>query len=170
MDLGVRFDVADKHVAKQFRKAMAFWSNVLDVSFHDETGTGCAIAIVDAAPGLLEEKGDVARSQFPLDEGFQGWIAIDPHVREYMNGDDIYSVAAHELGHLFGLRHNPSAYSLMYFLDCDGTTRLDSQDLRALAASHALKPVPVSKHTLQPEVNAASLNQQFILNGLRGRK
>jgi hypothetical protein len=61
-----------------------------------------------------------------------------------------YTIAVHELGHLLGLPHNPSAKSVMYYLNLDGLILLDTVDLAELCARHKLrvdpgKPVPVSQ-------------------------
>jgi predicted Zn-dependent protease len=139
MDLGVRFDTANPEIAAAFKKALAFWSSVLDMSFYEEPSAVCALAVVDATPQLLRETNNVARAQFTDLANFQAWIAFDPHASEYMSPEEMYATAVHELGHLFGLRHNPRASSIMYYLDCDGTSLLDELDLRALSSRHTIR-------------------------------
>jgi predicted Zn-dependent protease len=139
MDLGVRFDTANADIAAAFRRALGFWSNVLDVSFYEDASPACALALVDGTPEVLRQAHNVARAQFADLANFQGWIAFDPHASEYMSPDEMYATAVHELGHLFGLRHNPRASSIMYYLDCDGSSTLDQFDLQALALHHALR-------------------------------
>jgi predicted Zn-dependent protease len=62
----------------------------------------------------------------------------------------MYLTAVHEIGHMLGLKHNPSARSVMYYLDLDGSEVLDTRDLAALASHHKLRlsslaePVAVS--------------------------
>lgn len=139
MELGVRVDTANPEIAAAFWKALDFWSSVLDMSFHSEPSSACALALVDGTPEVLHTVHNVARAQFSDLANFQGWIAFDPHASEYMSEDEMYATAVHELGHLFGLRHNPHATSIMYYLDCDGTSSLDEFDLEALSAHHALR-------------------------------
>jgi len=139
MQLGVRFDTSSAEIAAAFRRALGFWSNVLDAEFYEETSSACALAVVDGTPDVLRKAHNVARAQFVDLANFQGWIAFDPHASEYMTADEMYATAVHELGHLFGLRHNPRASSIMYYLDCDGTSTLDQADLQALALRHAVR-------------------------------
>jgi hypothetical protein len=142
MNIGVRIGVRDKRLVKQVRKAMDFWQNLLDLEFYEAKGTDCALAIEDAAPGLLPETGDIARAHLPTQDNFQGWIVLDPNMRNYATEDESFSAVAHELGHIFGLQHNPSVFSLMYYLDFEGSF-LDQNDLRVLAILHAFKPIKV---------------------------
>lgn len=142
MELGVRVDTTNPEIASAFWRALDFWSNVLDMDFHPEPSSDCALALVDGTAEILHTVHNVARAQFSDLANFQGLIAFDPHASDYMSADEMYATAVHELGHLFGLRHNPSATSIMYYLDCDGTSSLDLSDLDALAARHALRAMP----------------------------
>ncbi|MBV9084813.1 MAG: matrixin family metalloprotease [Acidobacteriaceae bacterium] len=153
MDLGIRIDTKNPDIAAAFRRAVAFWSSVLDMSYREDASSACALALVDGTPALLNEAQTVARAQFTDLPNFQGWIAFDAHASEYMSADEIYATAVHELGHIFGLRHNPRASSVMYYLDCDGTSQLDETDLQALATRHAVRPghrksIPVLQQVL----------------------
>lgn len=139
MDLGVRIDTANSDIAAAFRRALAFWAGILDMSYHEEASSDCALALVDGTPEVLQTSQNVARAQFVDFANFQAWIAFDPHASQYMSAGEIYATAVHELGHLFGLRHNPRAHSIMYFLDCDATSTLDAADLQSLALHHALR-------------------------------
>jgi hypothetical protein len=139
MDLVVRIDTVNPAIAVAFRRALAFWSNVLDMSYHEDAASDCSLALVDGTPEVLSASQNVARSQFADMANFQAWIAFDPHAPDYMTPDEMYATAVHELGHLFGLRHNPRASSIMYFLDCDGASSLDETDLQALAIRHAVR-------------------------------
>jgi hypothetical protein len=49
------------------------------------------------------------------------------------------------IGHLLGLKHNPSAASLMYYIDVEATNKVDSADLRALALLHSFRPIFVMR-------------------------
>ena len=40
---------------------------------------------------------------------------------------------------MLGLKHNPSAHSVMYYLDLEGTEVLDQSDLERLATRHKLR-------------------------------
>jgi hypothetical protein len=139
MDIGVRFDTANAVSAAALRRALYFWSAVLDLTFHEEPSEDCAIAAVDATPEILAKEHDVARAQFTDWENFQGWIAFDPHISAYMSPQEIYATAVHELGHLFGLVHSANALSVMYYLDVDEYAILDAADLHALGARHAMR-------------------------------
>jgi len=143
MSLGVRYDISDPIIIRQFHRAFDFWERILDADFHDEPSNACAIAIVEASPALLNGSAVVARAQFPDRAEFSGWITIAPGSRHNLEDSEAVAVWAHEIGHLLGLKHNRSAASLMYFFDVDANSKLDSTDLRALALLHALRPIPV---------------------------
>ena len=85
----------------------------------------------------------MARAQFPDRLIFQGWVAIDSRASAYLAGNEATATWIHEIGHLFGLKHNPSATSIMFFIDVDTSSKLDSQDLRAISSLHALRPIGV---------------------------
>ena len=144
MSIGVRYDISDRVVIQQFHRAFDFWAKLLDADFHDDQSTSCAIAIVEGSDAVLQHRGTiVARAQFPDRLNFQGWIAVDPKASSYLADDEATAVWIHEIGHLLGLKHNPSPTSVMFCVDVDGSSRLDSQDLRAIASRHALRPIGV---------------------------
>ena len=149
MDLGVRYDTSSPVAADALRRALKFWSTVLDMDFHEDASHSCSLALVDATHEILSENNDVARAQFTDWSNFQGWIAFDPHMSEYMSVDEIYATAVHELGHMFGLLHNNHPSSVMFYIDADGSSVLDEADLEAVGARHALRgaitrgPIPV---------------------------
>lgn len=136
MNLGVRFSTADAGLAADFARAMDFWAAILDMEWHEEDSRDCSIQIVDGEPGLFPSA-EVARAQFPGRPAFQGWIAFNP--KKDLPRSERYLVAVHELGHLLGLAHNPSARSVMYYLCLEGAVLLDAADLAALAAHHRLR-------------------------------
>ncbi len=139
MDLGVRIETSNLVIAAEFLHALQFWSRVLDMSFHEDSTSDCALALVEGTATVLHQTNNVARAQFADLAGFEAWIAFDAHASEYMSKSEVYATAVHELGHLFGLRHNPRPTSIMYFLDCDGTSILDEDDLRSLGSHHGLR-------------------------------
>jgi catechol 2,3-dioxygenase-like lactoylglutathione lyase family enzyme len=148
MDIGVRYDTSSPQAAMALRRALAFWTTILDMQFHEQADGGCALAVVDATPGILNEHNDVARAQFTDWDNFQGWIAFDPHISQYMSEDELYATAVHELGHIFGLFHSNHANSVMFYIDADSRSILDEADLHALAGRHSLRsrlrgPIPV---------------------------
>jgi hypothetical protein len=98
--------------------------------------TSCAIQVVDGTPEILKRT-IVARSQFTDWDNFQGWIAFNPHVD--LTRTELYLTAVHEIGHMLGLKHNPSAHSVMYYLDLEGQEYLDASDLALLAERHKMR-------------------------------
>lgn len=139
MDIGVRFNISDAASTEEIRRALGFWSKVLDMSVSETSSDDCTIAFVDATPEILAKENDVARAQFTDWANFEGWIAFDPHISSYMSADEIFATAVHELGHIFGLVHSGNASSVMYYLDVDADTELDAADLRALSLRHAMR-------------------------------
>jgi hypothetical protein len=140
MSIGVRYDISDRLVIQQFHRAFDFWTQILQADFHDEPSTSCAIAIVDGTQQVLpENRAIVARAQLPGRTNFNGLIALDPRASSYLTDGEAVAIWIHEIGHLLGLKHNPSPMSLMYYLDVDDSSKLDSVDLQALASLHALR-------------------------------
>jgi len=135
MKLGVRISTSDPNLAAAFVRAVNFWATVIDMEWHEESGPNCSIQIV-VGDRRLFRPGEVARAQFPGNPAFQGWIAVKQTTGR--SEDELFQVAVHELGHILGLPHNPSARSVMYFLCLDGPVWLDGFDLAALAARHKL--------------------------------
>jgi len=136
MNLGVKISTSNPILGREFREAMDFWSQVLDMRWHEDASAACAVQLVDGTPSILK-RSIVARSQFTEWDNFQGWIAFDPHA--LLTREEMFLTAVHEIGHMFGLKHNPSSRSVMYYLDLEGSEVLDSQDLSTLASRHRLR-------------------------------
>jgi len=137
VDLGVRISTSNNLLARQFLRAMDFWTGVVDLQWHPVDSRECSIQLVDGTPDLFDASGIAARSQFPDRPGFEGWIAFNPGSR--LTADEMFRISVHEIGHLLGLPHNPSGSSVMFFLDLDRSPSLDSADLDALASRHRLR-------------------------------
>ncbi len=141
MELGVRIATSNAALARQFEEAMDFWAQVLDIDWHETDSDDCAIELVDGTPALFDIAGDcgcaIARAQYPDRADFEGWIAFNPEPK--FTRQEMFRNSVHELGHLFGLGHNPDSSSVMFFSDFDQLVSLDSADLAALAARHKLR-------------------------------
>ncbi len=137
VDLGVRISTANVSLARQFAKAMDFWTGILDIEWHEVDSRDCSIQLVDGTPDLFDPAAIAARSQIPDRPDFQGWIAFNPDSR--LSEHEMFLVSVHEIGHLFGLPHNPSGSSVMFFLKLDESVSLDTADLDALADRHKLR-------------------------------
>src|SRR5262249_16486446 len=137
MDLGVRVATNIPYLAEQFRRALDSWARILDFDWHADDSENCSIRLLDGEHGLFNPPTIVARSQMPGRLNFQGSIAFNPTRK--LSGDELYRIALHEIGHIFGLQHSSNASSIMFFLDLDGLDWLDSKDLAQLAAHHKLR-------------------------------
>ncbi|HXJ43094.1 MAG TPA: matrixin family metalloprotease [Bryobacteraceae bacterium] len=138
MSLAVRISTSDAALAQQFRKAMDFWSGVLDLDWHEVSSEDCAMQLVDGTPALFDFcKCLSARSHLPDRPEFQGWIAFNPLMT--LTEREMYMVSVHEIGHVLGLPHNPHASSVMFYLELDKPASLDATDLEALALRHQLR-------------------------------
>lgn len=154
LSLGVRFSTLDPHVTAAFVRALDFWATVLEMEWHKEDGRNCSIHVFFGNRRLFKSA-EAARAQFPDHPSFQGWIAFNPSI--VLSEDELYYLSVHELGHVFGLPHNPSAWSIMFFVGLDGPVLLDAADLEALAARHKIRAdrltgpviVPTTQRSLQ---------------------
>ena len=156
LKLGVRFSTSNPRSAAEFARALDFWATVLDMEWREDNSRNCAIQIVDGRPDLFIQ-GQVARAQLPDRSAFQGWIAFNPNFS--LPANEMFFVAVHELGHLLGLPHNSSAWSVMFYLQVDEPLVLNKADLVELAARHKVRvnrldqPLPVTA----PVFSAADL-------------
>ena len=141
--VGVRFSTSNHALAAEFARALDFWATVLDMEWHEDHSRGCAIQIVDGGPELFNGA-QVARAQLPDRSGFHGSIAFNR--KTSLPANEQFIVAVHELGHVFGLPHNSSASSIMFYLNVDEPFVLDEVDLRALAARHVLRIDRADRH------------------------
>ena len=126
LKVGVRYDISDRFVIQQFHRAFEFWSKLLDAEFYDEPSAACAIAVIEGTGALLSRPNIVARAQLPDRLNFHGLIAVDPKASTYLTDDEAVATWIHEVGHLLGLKHNPSATSVMYYIDAGPASKLDS--------------------------------------------
>jgi hypothetical protein len=139
VNLGVRISTTNNVLAHQFERAMQFWSEVLDLDWHQVNSTDCALQLVDGTPSIFNWCACIsARSQLPDRPAFEGWIAFNP--RQKLSKQEMFLDSVHEIGHILGLAHNPSDSSVMYFFGVDKTASLDTADLNALASKHTLRP------------------------------
>jgi len=136
MNIGVRFSTANHQVAFEFARALDFWAAIVDMNWYKDDGRNCSIQLVHGNASLLKHA-EVARAQFPEARSFQGWIAFNSSTN--LSEADFFFTAVHEIGHLFGLPHNPHAFSVMYFLRLDGPVFLDELDLATLCGRHKLR-------------------------------
>ena len=138
MNLGVRISTSNALLAQQFERALAFWTGVLDLDWHEVNSQDCAIQLVDGTPSLFNFcKCLSARSQLPDRPQFQGWVAFNPRLK--LTKQEMFIDSVHEIGHLLGLPHNPSDSSVMFYFGLDKAAWLDTVDLDELAARHHLR-------------------------------
>lgn len=136
MDLRVRTSTSNPILAVQFRRAMEFWSRIVDLTWRPDNTSLCSIQLVDGTSAILKNE-VIARSQFIDWSNFNGWIAFDPTAP--LTSKEMYLTAVHEIGHMLGLKHNPNPNSVMYYLDLREYEVLDQLDLAALSSRHKLR-------------------------------
>lgn len=146
-DLAVRLSTSNASLAHQFRRALEFWSRIVDLDFHETDTTGCSIELLDGAPDLFASSGAAARSQYPDRQGFEGWVAFNPAI--HLSEREMFAISVHEIGHLLGLPHNPNSASVMFFLELDDAMVVDSADLATLARKHKLRTVKLARVSVQ---------------------
>lgn len=147
VNLGVKISTGNAVLARQFARAMDFWTGILDLEWHRVDSADCSIQLVDGTPQLFDPA-TAARAQFPDSPSFQGWIAFNPVSK--LAEHEMFTVSVHEIGHLLGLPHNPSGSSVMFFLKLDDSVSLDIADLDALACRHKLRAgIALSPVTVQ---------------------
>jgi hypothetical protein len=141
LNLGVRFNTANPLLAQQFRRAMDFWAGVLDLEWHEDSTGNCSMEVSDGERQLFEPTPDnmVARSQFPDRRDFQGWIVFNPALT--LTSAELYRISVHEIGHMFGLKHNTDTRSV---IDLECSEALDADDLASLSAHHKVRAAPVT--------------------------
>ncbi|HMF78678.1 MAG TPA: hypothetical protein VK604_23680, partial [Bryobacteraceae bacterium] len=70
MRLGVKISTSNPELAREFRSAMNFWARVLDMDWHEDPSSSCALQLVDGSPEILKTS-IVARAQFIEWDNFQ---------------------------------------------------------------------------------------------------
>lgn len=138
MNLGVRFATSNPELAAQFENAMNFWATVIDMRWHAEASSLCAVQLLDGQPDLFEDS-TVAKAHLAESSGSPGWVAFNP--KAPLTNNELYLTAVHEIGHLLGLEHNPDVASVMYYTNSAGADQLDEADLVALSSRHRLRKI-----------------------------
>jgi hypothetical protein len=147
MNLGVRFESRNPQVVREFKHAMNFWSKILDMEWHEDLNSTCAINLIDGTPDFINGTSAVLMHRKSIARGVQssGTVAIDSIYE--LTAQEWYAISVHELGHLFGLHHNGNMNSVMFYMSVPGDQALDMADIAALSARHRMR---ISLNWLQP--------------------
>jgi hypothetical protein len=140
LEVAVKISTANPTLADQFENALDFWGGVLDLDWHEvDAPNECSMQLVDGTPSLFNFCTCMsARSQLPDRDDFQGLIAFNPRFK--LSKEEMFIDSVHEIGHVFGLAHNPDDSSVMFSFGLQKPAWLDLSDLGALASRHALRP------------------------------
>jgi len=133
LSLRIRFDSRNPLINREFKRAIVFWARVLDLEWHEDSKSTCTIQVVDD-PKTLENV--LARSDLGT-----GTISVNPNYD--LSAPEWYATAIHEIGHLLGLPHNPSAHSVMFYIDIRGDEVLDASDIATLSSHHRMRAIPL---------------------------
>lgn len=165
MELGVRFDAVSPILRDQFGHAMDFWAGVLDMGWHPDETSNCAIRVTEGSPENFALD-DVAQADSLELDTFGGEISFNPAIS--MESSELYMISIHEIGHLFGLEHNPNAMSVMYFMEVDGPERLDETDIAALAVRHKLRDNRKTRYDLSLPSDLRAAFRAVSWRGMEG--
>src|SRR5581483_2975322 len=100
VNLGVRISTSNTALARQFERALDFWSGVLDIEWHEVESADCSLQLVDGAQRLFDPDHPnacicvAARSQIPDWPAFQGWIAFNPNSK--LTERQMFVISVHE--------------------------------------------------------------------------
>jgi hypothetical protein len=175
MEIPVWIATNDQVWAEQQARALNFWSTVLDMNWYPvDKAEDCALAFVDGNPSFMDTE-TIGIAQMPTWKGFQGLIAVNLSESARMP-EQKFRNAVHELGHVWGLEHNPAAASLMCPYDVGTYKVLMKPDLAALEKRHALRPgvsremVVVSGHVPESDLAALKVDTSPSKAGFTGER
>jgi hypothetical protein len=163
MEIPVWIATSDRVWAEQQARALNFWSTVLDANWYPaDKPENCALAFVDGNPSFMDTE-TIGIAQMPTWKGFQGLIAVNLS-ESARTPEQKFRNAVHELGHVWGLEHNPISASVMCPYDVGTYKVLMKPDLAALERRHALRPavsremVVVSGHVPERDLAAREVH------------
>lgn len=175
MEIRVWIATNDLVWAEQQARALNFWTTVLDANWYPaDKPEDCALAFVDGNPSFMDTE-TIGIAQMPTWKGFQGLIAVNLS-ESARTPEQKFRNAVHELGHVWGLEHNPIGASVMYPYDVGTYKVLMKPDLAALEKHHALRPsvsremVVVSGHVLESDLAALRVDTSPSKAGFTGKQ
>ena len=175
MEIAVRIATSDPVWAEQQARALSFWSAVLDMNWYPaDKPEDCALAFVDGNPSFMDID-TIGIAQMPTWKGFQGLTAVNLSTSA-RTPEQKFRNAVHELGHVWGLEHNPIAASLMCPYDVGTYEVLMTPDLAALEKRHALRPgvsremIVVSGHVPESDLAALRVDTSPSKAGFAGER
>jgi hypothetical protein len=175
MEIAVWVATSDPVWAEQQARALNFWSTVLDMNWYPvDKAEDCALAFVDGNPSFMDTE-TIGIAQMPTWKGFQGLIAVNLS-ESARTPEQKFRNAVHEVGHVWGLEHNPIAASLMCPYDVGTYKVLMKPDLAALEKRHALRSgvsremIVVSGHVPESDVAAMKVDSSPSEVGFTGER
>src|SRR6185312_6036348 len=103
LHVGAYIATASPEIRHATMRALDYWSSVLDMDWYPAVSPDCAVGFFDGPDNLLYD-GTIARSQYPDDARFEGWLIYNPDAP--LTDREWYYTAIHEIGHMLGLLHS----------------------------------------------------------------
>lgn len=130
------------------QEALKYWAGVLDLDWKQDNDLNtCNLELLYTT----EQTARIAYTIMPHAIGFDGAIYLNTTYRTPANRLAEVALLIHELGHVFGLVHNPDLNSVMNYRNesaSGAAGRLTAADIERVGRMHALRQPDALSHPL----------------------